>query len=180
MEEKYSSSLYALFNGRLRDQTAALDMEMKQQMIKNSRSFKGSATVEAALLMPFLIFLIWNILYLAFFLYDQSTSLQGSYCTALRAERHYGTEEEKESLAEKKYELAVRKKLVEATVSHTIELADAVTVETKTDMRVPTVGFFMNRWHGAQKQRAEKWQPVAFIRNCRRAGDIAELLKAQN
>lgn len=144
---------------------------------KNRKAFQGSATIEAALLLPFLIFLIWHILYLAFFLYDQSTILQGSYCTALRTERHYGTEEEKESIAEKKYEQAVRKKLVEAVASYTINLTDTVTVETEVDMRTPANGFFQGSWHGGQKQSADKWEPVEFIRNCRRASDIAELLK---
>lgn len=160
---------------------SVINNSIKINRIKNSRkAFQGSTTIEAALLLPFLIFLIWNLLYLAFFLYDQSTSLQGSYCTALRTERHYGTEAEKESLAEKKYELAVRKKLVEAGASHQIDLADNVTVETELDMRAPATGFFQSSWHGVQKQCAEKWEPVAFIRGCRRVEDIAGLLKDEN
>ena len=49
-------------------------------------------------------FLIWNIIYLSFFLYNQSVGLQGSYCTALRTERLCGTNEEKYDAAKENLE----------------------------------------------------------------------------
>ena len=65
---------------------------------------KASVTVEASLILPFVIFLIWNILYVSFFVYDQALLTQGSYTTALKAERYVGDLQERSDVAELKYE----------------------------------------------------------------------------
>ena len=93
-----------------------------KQYKQNDISFKGSFTLEAACLMPVIVFLIWNIIYLSFFLYNQSVGLQGSYCTALRTERLCGTNEEKYDAAKEKYEQAVIKKTAAASVRQEIEI----------------------------------------------------------
>lgn len=149
----------------------------KGQLFKRKNAFRGSLTVEVSLLFPFLIFLLWSIFYLALFVYDQSAALQGSYCTALRTERYDGTKEEKEELAEKKYELSVRKKIAGGRITPEIQITEDVSVTTLLDMKAPAAGLFKNAWHGQQRQQAEKWQPVAFIRKCRLAEDISEILK---
>ena len=142
--------------------------------------FQGSITIEVSLLMPFLIFLIWNILYLALFTYNQSTILQGNYCTALRTERSLGTREEREQLAEKKYDVSVKKKLAGGNVVEEIEISEAVTVATTLNMQSPAIGFFHSTWQGKNEMQVEKWQPVTFIRNCRVVENIADALKNQD
>lgn len=146
------------------------------------KAFRGSLTIEMSLLLPLLVFLIWNILYLAFFLYDQSTVLQGNYCTALRTERVYGSEEEKWTVAEEKYHLAVRKKVVCGTIEKEIAIAEkgGVSVKTELKMRAPAAGFYDSVWQGVQMQEAEKWQPVTFIRNCRKAEDVLDFLQKES
>lgn len=142
-------------------------------------SLRGSFTVEASYLLPLIVFLIWNVLYLSFFLYDQSTILQGSYCTALRTERLHGTEEEKRAAAEEKYQDCVRSRIVygELQEEKTITTG-AVTIGTKLTMHAPAGGFLQSSWYGEQLQTAEKWEPVAFIRNCRKAENIWNILQA--
>ena len=89
---------------------------------------RGSFTIEASLLLPVIIFLIWNILYLSFFLYDQSTVLQGCYCTALRTERMIGTAEEKKIAAEEKYKQAIKQKTAAAVLEYKMERSDRKSV----------------------------------------------------
>lgn len=145
------------------------------------KGLKAGYTVEAAYLLPLIVFLIWNILYLSFFLYDQSAILQGSYCTALRTERFIGTIEEKTEMAEQKYDHSVKEKVVCGSIYDEKDVTQgAITVNTKLNMYAPAGHFFQSLWRGEQRQRAEKWQPVTFIRNCRKTEDILDLLRAGN
>lgn len=152
-----------------------------KQYKQNDISFKGSFTLEAACLMPVIVFLIWNIIYLSFFLYNQSVGLQGSYCTALRTERLCGTNEEKYDAAEEKYEQAVIKKTAAASVRQEIEITrKGVQVATILCMRAPAGNMFHSLWEGQQKQRVATWEPKAFIRTCRKTEKIGELIQTGN
>lgn len=140
---------------------------------KRSKNQKGSLTIEISFLMPFIVFLIWNVVYLAFYLYNQGATLQGSYQTALRIERYAGSEAEKNALAEEKYQDAVKTRIVCAESTKQIEISEKeVVVETRIQMRTPGKGFFHNVWQGGQRQQAEEWKPVRFIRTCRSAENI--------
>ncbi|WWR15827.1 hypothetical protein V1224_15355 [Lachnospiraceae bacterium JLR.KK008] len=144
------------------------------------RKLKAGYTIEAAYLLPLIVFLIWNLLYLSFFLYDQSVMLQGSYCTALRTERLAGTVEEKRELAEKKYEHSVEKKIVCGSAKNEKNVTwGTVTVSTELNMYAPAGQFFQSIWKGKQKQSAQKWQPVTFIRNCRKTKGIWDWLQEE-
>lgn len=135
-------------------------------------AFRGSFTIEASFLMPLLVFLIWNVMYAAFFVYDQSTALQGNYCTALRTERMAGTLKEKTRAAEEKYDLSVRKKIAAADLRSSIEVTEReISVETGFTVRGPGGQFLHSLWEGRQKQSIKLWEPVKFIRNCRKVKD---------
>ncbi len=142
---------------------------------------RGSFTIEASLLLPVIIFLIWNILYLSFFLYDQSTVLQGCYCTALRTERMIGTAEEKKIAAEEKYKQVVKQKTAATVLEYKMERSeDEVWVETEFTLQAPGENLFQSVWKGRQKQRADTWEPVAFIRKCRKAENIWNVIQSGN
>ncbi len=142
---------------------------------------EGSFTVEAAYLLPRIFFLILNLLYLSFFLYDQSTIMQGCYCTALRTERLTAEEDVKEEEAETKYEKAVAEKVVCGSVEKEIDIAEeGVTAKATFDMKAPAGLVFQSDWQGEQKQTAEAWQPVEFIRNCRKAENLLEYIQTGN
>lgn len=154
------------------------DLHMEMAGKKSRIMFQGTFTIEVSLLMPLLIFLIWNLLYLAFFLYDQSTILQGCYCTALRTERMTGTEEEKSIAAMEKYQWSVRKKAVAAVLKENIKMEQgAVTVETEFSMKAPGGSYFQSIWKGKQTLKADAWEPVAFIRTCRKAENIGNIIQ---
>ncbi len=151
---------------------------MKNPVRKAVPAFQGSFTVEASLLLPMIIFLIFNLLFLSFFLYDQCTILQGCYCTALCTERAIGTEEEKNAVALEKYKWSVRKKAVAANISEDINVQNgSVTVETMFSMKAPGRYFFQSIWNGRQKQTADQWEPVTFIRKCRKAETIGNIIQ---
>lgn len=139
---------------------------MKQQRVKSR--VNGSVTIEASLLLPFLIFLLWNLLYLSFFVYDQCAILQGNYCTALRIARSTAQEGEKDALAEKKYKEAVTDKLVCGEGKKEMEITEEeVLVTTEMTIRAPGEAFFPSLWTIRQRQTADVYRPVRFIRLCR-------------
>ena len=148
---------------------------------KKGYCFRGSVTVEASCLMPLIIFLIWNILFLSFFVYDQTVMMQGSYCTALRTQRLINEEAEKLEEGEKKFEDAVEERVVCGRLEHQISVEkEAVSVKTTLKMNAPAGLCFQSVWQGCQEQRVDKWEPVNFIRACRKAENILEFLKTGN
>lgn len=148
---------------------------MKQKMLR------GSVTIEASLILPFLIFLIWNLCYLSFFLYDQNIALQGNYTTALRAERGGSAEAEKYQLAEEKYKRAVGEKLVCAESRKEIEIKeDEITVTTKFSMKAPGGMLFYSGWESDQKMKVKSYEPVAWIRRCRSTENMLEQIQSKN
>ena len=109
---------------------------------------------------------------------NQSVLLQGSYVTALRTERMLGSDEEKEREAEKKFEESVEKRLACGSVEKDYAVSGGdVSVEGTLLLRAPGEGFFISRWNGKQRQKADRWRPVEFIRTCRKAEDIGKLLE---
>ncbi|MCR4705283.1 MAG: pilus assembly protein [Lachnospiraceae bacterium] len=139
---------------------------------------KASVTIEASLILPFAIFLIWNILYVSFFVYDQALLTQGSYTTALKAERHIGDLNEKSGIAEMKYENDVKDRIVIGSVTMKQTVTDEETeVETQLSLTGPGSAFYNSNWGAEQKKRVDGYRPVNFIRNCRQLEKIKSGLK---
>ncbi len=141
---------------------------------------KASVTVEASLILPFVIFLIWNILYVAFFVYDQALLTQGSYATALKAERYVGDLQERSDVAEMKYENDVRDRIVIGSVTMKQTITDEeAEVETQLSLTGPGAAFYNSSWGAGQKKRVDDYQPVNFIRNCRQLEKIKSGLSSE-
>lgn len=144
-------------------------MGKTKKRIKKDIFIQGSLTVEVSLLMPFILFVIWNIIFLSFYLYDHSTALQGCYMTALRTERWLGDIQEKQSEAEKKYEEAVSSKMACAEESQDLQVRDkGVTVGCNVMMNAPGLPFYQSSWEGGHKMTADDFRPVRYIRNIRK------------
>lgn len=133
--------------------------------------------MEMTLLMPFIIFLIWNLLFLSFFLYDQCTAVEGCYVTALRTERWLGSDGEKQVEADKKYEEAVASKMACAKATPSIEVGADVSVGCELLMNAPGSMLYKSEWTGRHKMKADEWKPVRFIRNTRKAKAALELVR---
>jgi len=128
-------------------------------------------TLEMTCIMPFVIFLICNICYMAIFLYDNCTMIQGDYVTALISERALG--EEKRSKAEIKYNEAIKSKIVAADESSSIEIEnDGTRIETQIEVNTPGEFLYKSNWKMSNSIKADKYEPVLFIRNTKVASEI--------
>lgn len=138
----------------------------------------GIMTIEISLLIPFILFLIWNLLFLSFFLYNQSTAFQGCYATALRTERWLGTVSDKEAEASKKYEEAVASKLAcgEDTVNLRVTDKDVV-IGADLSMNAPGSPLYDSLWKGRVEGKADEWAPVRYIRNIRKGLALVNTVK---
>lgn len=154
-----------------------MEVEKKINSVKAAGCFQASMTVEASFLLPLIFFLILNILYLSFFIYDQCILMQGCYVTALRMERLECGEEEKQRIADEKFSRSTVKRLASATnVEKQIEITDTqVKVSAAVSTRAPGISFFQSFWQGRQEQTADSWYPKRFIRRCRSAKGLLGL-----
>ena len=145
---------------------------MKQRgWINQVKLREAYITLEMTFIMPFVIFLICNIYFLAVFLYDNSTIVQGDYVTALIAERALGTE--KQEKAEIKYNEAIKTKVVSAEEISSIDIGNkSVTVETQININTPAGFLYKSDWRMANKTKADSFEPVLFVRNTKIAADL--------
>lgn len=135
----------------------------------------GSVTVEASFLLPLIVYLIWNCVFLSFFVYDQCIVMQGSYCSALRAERLAADDSEKRAMLEEKYRRMVENRKVMCRISSEKELSDQrILIDTRINMQAPGGQFFYSSWGSGQRQTVETFEPVSFIRMCRKAENIMD------
>lgn len=136
---------------------------------------EGSITMEASFLLPLIVYLIWNCVFLCFFVYDQCIVMQGSYCSALRAERLIADNSEKRAMLEEKYRQTVENRKVMCNIRSQKELSDQrILIDAEINMKAPGGGFFFSNWKSGQHQAVEKFEPVTFIRMCRKAEDVAD------
>lgn len=152
-----------------------MEVEKKINSVKTAGCFQASMTVESSFLLPLIFFLILNILYLSFFIYDQCILMQGCYVTALRLER-LECEEEKQRIADEKFDRSTAKRLACANAERQIEMTDTqVKVSAAASVRAPGISFFQSFWKGRQEQTVDGWYPKRFIRRCRSAKGLLGL-----
>lgn len=137
-----------------------MEVEKKINSVKAAGCFQASMTVESSFLLPLIFFLILNILYLSFFIYDQCILMQGCYVTALRLER-LECEEEKQRIADEKFDRSTAKRLACANAERQIEMTDTqVKVSAAASVRAPGISFFKA---SGRESRSRRW--MAGIQN---------------
>ncbi len=130
----------------------------------------GYFTIEAALLMPMVLFCIFFVLYVGFLQYDRCIAEQDAKIMLLRASN---MKEKSESEIEAELsacpELATKKKVL---FSSSLEKRIKVQ-KTKTQIGIQggvrTVLQQMNFFTYAAEYETDRYNPVEFIRNCRKA-----------
>lgn len=149
--------------------------------MKGKRELNGYMTVEAAMIMPIVWFVIFFVLFLGFFLYDRCIAEQDCKIILLQTS---AMEEKNEAEIMRKIReranLADKKKLL-FTNSAEKEL-DVTDQKAKIKIKgvVPTVlhGLLKDDSYQAFAYSAEyetdRYDPVHFIRSCRRLGKYAE------
>lgn len=134
---------------------------------------QGSFTVEAALLVPFLILLVFVMLCLGFYQHDRSVLTSCAEELAGKgAARKYETEEHLRAWLEMEaVELAEERLLV-------LQLEEASAVVTSRNVTVTYTGStpLFGGLRTTEQESAVRLNPVRFIRGCRELGKAAKKL----
>lgn len=135
---------------------------------------KGSYTVEASLLFPFILSVIVFIMYMSFFLHDRCVMNQSAYQAALRASRVKTGDNKVMSTAERAAgELMEKTVLATSGVTHSIDVSGSeIKVRYEGTLRIPAGTLFMNIYgsDGIKVEgsgTAKRKDPIRFIRQCR-------------
>lgn len=136
---------------------------------------KGSATIEAAVIVPFIIVVFVMIIQVSFFLYDECSVWQCCYIAVLRADTITKEAGRKEELADYFLKELLKQELM--AVSETeitgaeIEKkagSDKLSVFVKGDVLTKAVdGMGAETWHLEAKGTENMLRPVQFIRRLR-------------
>lgn len=135
---------------------------------------KGSYTVEASLLFPFILSVIVFIMYMSFFLHDRCVMNQSAYQAALRASRVKTGDNKVMSTAERAAgELMEKTVLATTGVTHSIDISGSeIKVRYEGTLKIPAGTLFMNIYgsDGIKVEgsgSAKRKDPIKFIRQCR-------------
>jgi len=144
---------------------------------------KGSLTIEAALLMPFVLATMIILIYLAFYLHDQAVLTSCAYEAAIMGS-HEQSEDEIEQVIEEKI-----KELTTNRLLGTIDVKNQINVDNKVIM-IRFEGNFklsgMQMIHGLispndmpviAEASVNIIKPIEFIRNCRVIEQLKEKME---
>lgn len=132
---------------------------------------KGSFTIEAAIIIPFIVCLIMSILFLAFFLYDRCSLQRAAASAALR-----GSQEIWES-SDMQYQKADEG--IDFVLSHNLLGADCVDKQVQINGNEITVVLRMQyyKWEFQAESQKKVINPVNFIRICRKGKGVMEKIQ---
>lgn len=143
---------------------------------------RGSATVEAAVIVPIIFVILWLVIYMGLYLYDRNVVYFDAYLSAFRAAELTETDnEEAYSEAAAQMEQAIEGQLIalpEITQEITVTWK-GVQITYSGEVVVPVMqnGLLFEEWGSyafAGEAHAERHRPVTFIRRCRALEKLAE------
>lgn len=144
--------------------------------------FRGSSTIEAALLTPLIMAVIFLILFLTLFLYTRAGFVRNGYLAVLRgSQAEQETGEAKRMAAQREFDKLVKTGYTGGTLYReeiTVK-GDKLFVHVTLDQRAPRSIFsgnhgFMKGFSHEMTFYAKTCRPAMFIRNCRRIERLAE------
>lgn len=185
MEIRQSNSLDSIqYFGRegIVNEMGKRSRDEKLIIIKNTicRKEKGSSTIEASLIMPFILTIIVLLVYLSFFLYNRVELTADAYLCALRGSR-MEQDNAKETYQRMKKE---SKRLIKGNLLWADSCREEMKVKGNTihvtySMSIQIPGkvifdraFNNNTWNYTITKKVKKLQPVSFIRKCRKLTSI--------
>lgn len=132
---------------------------------------KGSFTIEAAVIIPFIVCLLMTILFFAFFLYDRCSLERAAGSAALR-----GSQEIWES-SDVQYQKA--NEGINFVLSHNLLGADCVDKQVKISGNEIKVVLKMqyHKWEFQAESQKKVVNPVIFIRICRKGKGVIERIQ---
>ena len=138
------------------------------------KSLKGSYTIEAALIFPFIMGVIVFIIYISFFLHDRAVMKSCAYQAALKASlvRTGSSDMQREALKAAEYNISGLLLATEGLDTRVSVSGKEVTVSYSGTLRIPQGALFMkiSGSDGIAVQgegRASQKDAIEFIRKCR-------------
>ncbi|NLL78489.1 MAG: pilus assembly protein [Clostridiales bacterium] len=153
---------------------------MEKRERKTKRIFRGSATVEACVILPFLLVIFSMIIFVSFFLHNECGAWQCSYIAAMRADTVTGKTEKKSGLAHTFGKQMLNEQMLAASVleiSEKIQGKELVVYANGDTCTGAMPKFSENRWHFETKGRMMMLKPVQFIRRIRLTKDVSESIQ---
>lgn len=149
-----------------------------------NKRLKGSYTIEAALIFPFIMGVIVFIIYMSFFLHDRAVMKSCAYQAALKGSlvRTSSSDMETEAKRSADYNISGLLLATEDVTSQVNVCGKEVTVSYTGSLRIPQGILFLNIT-GTDKiliegsATAYQKDAIEFIRQCRAAGHIIESLE---
>ena len=156
---------------------------MRKRMLKLfNKKFNGSSTIEASLIMPVILTVLFLLIYLSLFLYARAGSVRLGYVAVLRASQ-METESKKtrETLANKEFLNLKEENYLGSTVCQrkVSTTGDTISICVETNQGLPNAIFVGGRmyedaFYDASTFVAKTYHPVDFIRKCRKIQKGAE------
>lgn len=134
------------------------------------RMYAAYMTIEAAFIIPMSFLLIILLLYVGFFCYEKSISVQCCYLAALRGSNEWDLSGSRleEYVDRTMKQLVEEKYLVRTEQAYRIEAKRSfVTVQTEALITVPfslSIGSEAPKWDIHSEKTAERHQPTSYIR----------------
>lgn len=139
--------------------------------------FEGNFTIEMSIILPLILLIICSMLYLLFFLYDESCVQQIGYLAALRGTKQIGDEEEKIKTTDS-YCTKMQEEYLWAVKNNevTIECQGSNISVLLTGQVFTPLGnkFFQNTWTYQIKESAENYKPVHLVRQYKKLQKVLE------
>lgn len=155
----------------------ALRLHWKGTSDKNKKenTYRGSATIEASVIVPFIIVVFVMIIQVCFFLYDECSVWQCCYIAALRADTVTGEDGRKEELTAHFIRELLQQELMAVSKMEITEAgierragSDKLIVAVKGNVLTgATEGMEEEKWHFEAKGTENMLRPVQFIRRLR-------------
>lgn len=148
--------------------------------MKKIKALKGSYTIEASLLFPFILTVLVLIIYSAFFIHDRCVMNTAAYQAALRGSRVRSAAGNVMGVTQKAAgELIGNALIVTENVTPTVKISgEKISVSYEGTMNIPYGVLFMKLSGGRKLQvkagsMAIRKDPIKFIRECRFVENLA-------
>lgn len=141
---------------------------------------KGSFTIEAALIMPLILGTIVALLYMSLFLHDNAVIKEGTILLTNRYtnERNLSNTQIKQKIQENIQPVILDKVIATKNITTTIEVDNKLIKITSSgtfqfpSMYIVTTIFNNGNFTISTTKSIKRYNPVAFIRNCRIVEDL--------
>ena len=138
---------------------------------------KGSFTIEAAIVLPLIVYVLLLVIYIGFYVYSSYALTLDAYISVFRGSRANLQKENAHQVTEETMKTALQEELpAMGNIAYDIQSdtwKNSITV--KGMRKIPFMQSVISRWIPLHISRyAERTEPVFFLRNCRKLKAVLE------